>query len=373
MLSDKKLVLFFTVGMSLKKWSEGGMLFREVRIYNELAKHFDKIYFLSYGGREEDEYKDFLAPNIEILQNEKGINLFIYSFIAPFIHRKTIRNVDILKTNQMLGSWTAVIAKLLFRKKLVVRQGYHLSAFSERKNFIRKFLSIIIEYFSYKIANKIIVASEKDRIFIIKKYKVNEDKINVIPNYVDTKSFKPLEGKPKDGRITFVGRLDKQKNLFSLIDAIKNLDVKITLIGKGPLRDALKEKAKKEGIKNIIFAGVVPNEKLPEELNKSKIFILPSFYEGNPKTLLEAMACGLPVIGTNVIGIKEIIKHGENGYLCGTSAEAIKEAIMEVMNSENLRHKIGMNARNTIIKKYSLEKIVNKELKLYDELIKGGS
>lgn len=369
MLSDKKLVLFFTAGMSLKKWSEGGMLSREVRIYNELAKHFDKIYFLTYGGEEENEYKNELVPNIEVLQNKRRINLFIYSFIAPLIHRKAMKKADIYKTNQMLGSWTAITAKLLFRKKLVVRQGYQLSTFSKEKSFIRRVASPIIEFFSYKIADKIIVTSQKDKDFIIERYRISEEKIIVIPNFVETDTFKPLEVK-KEKRLIFVGRLDKQKNLFSLIDAVKDLDVKLVLIGKGPLEEALNDKVKEERIENVVFAGVIPNERLPEELNKSEIFILPSFYEGNPKTLLEAMACELPVIGTDVVGIREIIKHKENGYLCGTLAESIKEAITDMMKNEELRRKMGENARKTIIENYSLKTLVEKELELAEEILR---
>lgn len=372
-LSDKKLVLFFTAGMSLKKWSDGGMLSREVRIYNELAKHFDKIYFLSYGGEEESEYKNLLAPNIELLQNKRRINLFIYSFIAPLIHGKAMKNADILKTNQMLGSWTAVIAKLFFRKKLVLRQGYQYSSTLKKKGKkLLSFIASIIEFFSYKLADGIIVTSQSIKDFIVKKYKIEQEKIDVIPNYVDTEAFRPFESEKDAIRAIFVGRFDKEKNLFSLIDAVKDLDIKLVLIGKGPLEGALKKKVKEEGIENVAFAGVIPNERLPEELNKSEIFMLPSLYEGNPKTLLEAMACGLPVIGTNVVGIKEVVKHKENGYLCGTSAEVIREATREVMTNENLRHNLAVNARDTIIKNYSSEKIVDKELKLYGRLLRGG-
>lgn len=371
MLSDKKLVLFFTAGMSLKKWSEGGMLFREVRIYNELAKYFDKIYFLTYGGEGEKEYKNFLAPNIEILYNKRRINLFIYSLLAPFIHQDKLKKADIYKTNQMLGSWTAVIAKVLFRKKLVIRQGYQYSSTLKKKErYLLSQVASIIEFFAYKPADEIIVTSQSINDFIVEKYKIKQEKIAVIPNYADTESFRPFESEKEARRVTFVGRFDKEKNLFSLIDAVKGLNVKLVLVGNGPLEVALKKKVKEEGIENVVFAGVIPNERLPEELNKSEIFILPSLYEGNPKTLLEAMACGLPVIGTNTVGIKEVVRHKENGYLCGTSAESIREAIMEVMKDEELKKRMGRNARKTIIENYSLKILAEKELELMEEILK---
>lgn len=369
-LRAKTLVLFLTAGMSLDAWHKGGMLTREIAIYNELAGHLNKIYFLTYGDEKELQYRKLLADNIEILSNKNTMNTPAYSFLAPFIHRRALKSADFFKTNQMLGSWTAVIAKLLFRKKLLVRQGYQLSTFWREKSLIRWFVSSAIEFLSYKLAYRIIVTSQRDKEFIVKRYRVKHKKINVFPNYVDTESFKPLEIEKDHRRVTFVGRLDEQKNLISLINAVKDLNIKLVLIGEGPLDDSLKGMVEENGIENVIFTGLVPNDRLPEELNRSEIFILPSLYEGNPKTLLEAMACGLPVIGTEVVGIKEVIKHKQNGYLCETSTESIREAIMYLMDEEKLKGTLGANARNTIIEDCSLKKLVKRELKMYGELLR---
>jgi len=116
--------------------------------------------------------------------------------------------------------------------------------------------------------------------------------------------------------------------------------------------------------------GIIPNEKLPEIINQNQIYILPSFYEGNPKTLLESMSCGMACIGTNVKGINNIIKHGENGYLCNTDAESIKNAILTVYKDTKLRDRIGKAAREYIINNCSLEIIVEKEHAIYKSLLK---
>ena len=76
-------------------------------------------------------------------------------------------------------------------------------------------------------------------------------------------------------------------------------------------------------------------------LNRASAFILPSKYEGHPKSLIEAMSCGLPCIGSNVVGIKEDIRHKETGYLCNTDYQSIAEAIDIVLSDESLQRYMG--------------------------------
>jgi len=270
----------------------------------------------------------------------------------------------------MSGSWTAVITKILYKKKLIVRCGYELLNFLEKqkKPFWKRVIIYFIEKIVYKKANKIILSSNKDKRFVIKKFKINANKIKLIPNYIDIESFKPLNiSKDKDREILFIGRLEKQKNIFNLIKALKGLSIKLVLIGSGSLKKELESFAKRINVK-VEFKGNIPNNQLPRELNKFKIFALPSFYEGCPKSLLEAMSCGLSCIGADVQGINEIIKHKENGYLCGTSAESIKNAITDLLTDKSLQRKISYNARKTILEVFSLEKVLYKEIKIYESL-----
>lgn len=88
-----------------------------------------------------------------------------------------------------------------------------------------------------------------------------------------------------------------------------------------------------------------------------------------PKTLLEAMACGLPAIGTKIDGTKEVIEHGKNGILCDTDSNSIRQAIMSVMGDEGLKQTLGKKARETIEQRFSIEKLADKELRLYAQLL----
>jgi len=373
LLKGKKLALFFTFNVSLKQWHDIGIIDREVAIYNKLSKYFNQIYFFTYGDHEDLKFQGYLKDNIIIVPipfSHKHSQLLllirlIYSLLLPIIHYRILKDVDILKTNQMCGSWTAVITKLLLKKKLVVRTGFmwSINAKKKRPSFFMNLIIKIIEGIAYLFADGITVSSPKDLEYVNKNYNSKGIRI-VIPNYVDTEIFKPQNIKKRDCSICFVGRLVKEKNLFSLLKAISGLHYELTIIGSGPLKDDLKKCANQNGI-NVRFPGIIPNNKLPEILNQHELFILPSLYEGMPKALLEAMACGLPVIGTNVYGIREVIRHEKNGILCGTNPESIREAILKLMNDEKLKQKISIEARKTIEKFFSIKKIIEKEFDLY--------
>ena len=165
------------------------------------------------------------------------------------------------------------------------------------------------------------------------------------------------------GRLLFVGRLIQQKNLFSLLDAVKDIcGVHLVIIGRGRLRDDLIIKAKKENI-NVTFIDRVNNCDLPKEYNKSELFVLPSFFEGNPKVLLEAMACGLPVLGADTRGISNIVKDRVSGFLCKTDSDSIKGTISTALSSSDSHLKeLGRNAREYVKMGYDLNKLTQEEL-----------
>jgi len=334
-LKDKTLALFFTAGVSLKLWYEIGMIDREVAIYNELSKYFKQIYFFTYGG-EDLKFKNYLANNITVVPKRYIANNLLYSFMLPIIHYKIFKKVDILKTNQMLGSWSAVLARLIYRKKLVVRTGYMWSIHLDKEDARgwQKMLAKNLERLAYKLADAGITSSQRNIDYIEQSY--HPRNLTLIPNYVETNVFQPLNRVKKRGSICFIGRLTKQKNLFTLLEALRGLPYTISLIGSGEQEKQLRE---------------------------------PSLWEGMPKTLLEAMACGLPVLGTNIDGIREVIKHGENGILCNTDLKSIREAIISIMEDKALRQTLVKKARRTIEEEFSLSKLIEKELELYAQLL----
>jgi glycosyltransferase involved in cell wall biosynthesis len=119
----------------------------------------------------------------------------------------------------------------------------------------------------------------------------------------------------------------------------------------------------------VNFLGTISNSSLPEILNRYEIFILPSLYEGMPKTLLEAMSCGLACIATNVPGSHEVVGNNYSGLLSETSPESLRKNIQELKNNRELQKKLGENARRFILENFSLSTQINKEINIYEKLV----
>jgi len=372
------LALFFTRAVSLKTWLDTGLFEREKQIYEAHleAGTFNQIYWLTYGSNDKKIAENLkkqgqLHSSILICQMPIIFNIpvgsWFYSFLLPLVHHKALRNSHYLKTNQMDGSWSAILAKWFYKKPLVVRTGYTLSQLEnqlKRYSIIKRKIIELIEKFAYKFSDIAVVASQHNKNYLIEKYAIEADKIQVIGNYIDIQRFVPNPTiKKEPNKIIFVGRLSPEKNLYNLIDAITETNLTLDIYGQGILRKELESYATQKKAK-VNFMGVIPNNQLPRILNSYQYYILPSLYEGMPKTLLEAMACGLVCIGTNVTGINEVIEDGVNGYLAvSINHNNLYKVILKATSITNTSL-IQENAKQTILNNYSLDAILNKEKEL---------
>jgi glycosyltransferase involved in cell wall biosynthesis len=132
-------------------------------------------------------------------------------------------------------------------------------------------------------------------------------------------------------------------------------------------RRDLRDLAAQERLR-VEFAGRKSTHDLPGALNEAKIYILPSHYEGHPKTLLEAMSCGMACIGTNVGGIREELDHGRTGWVCEPESNSIARVVAELLNNTVLRAKLGLAAREHIVENFSLDYVAGLELSLIKHL-----
>lgn len=353
-------------------WAKVGNLEREVAIYKRLQGRGVHVSFVTYGNALDLSYKDQL-DGIGIVCNHWGLPQQWYiRLISRLYPLLWWGNNVVLKSNQVQGADIALRVARFFGKKFIVRCGYLYSDFMERRYGLdssQAQRARALEEEVFIAAHRIVVTTRVMREVVLKRYQVPEKKVSIIPNYVDTNFFRPnSDERCSSKRICFVGRLDVQKNLFALLKAIRGLDVELLIVGNGTLDEQLRKEVNLNRLP-VYFLGNVPYRRLPEILNSATLFILPSHYEGHPKVLLEAMACGLSVIGTNVPGIRELICHRQTGYLCGTSPEEIREAIQDVLSDAGLCVRMGRNAREFVVKHFALDQIAEMELALLREVM----
>jgi glycosyltransferase involved in cell wall biosynthesis len=372
-----KLFVFFTYGVSLKKWHETGILSREISLYTGLVENGVKVTFVTYGDSKEKDYiKKYrgveVIPIYSIIKrnSNKYLRLIKSFFFVPFILLPYIKDADIIKSKQIFGSWVPAILSKILGKPYLLRTGYdymHFFSKSHSSKILYNLLLIIFR-FTTNCASKILVATKKDEERMISYFPNCIKKVEVSPNWVDTNKFKHLNLERYDDRILFVGRLVEQKNIRLLIDAIADTKIQADIVGDGDLKESLINYAHIKKSK-VFFKGILDNDELVNIYNKYRVFVLLSTHEGNPKTLMEAMACGISVIGTNVIGIKQLISHNKNGILVDQDKLLIRESILALLKDAELQNFLSKNARKYICEEFSLDSYVKYELSLYKNLL----
>lgn len=225
-----------------------------------------------------------------------------------------------------------------------------------------KLLLSLIDYIS-PLSQSIISQSNRDR------YK---DKILPIgARFIDMDFFKVK--KNIDGRkniVGYIGRLVEGKGLMNFVKAVplimrEHEDVEFLIGGDGDLFDEIKRIMDDKDYK-ITLPGWIPEEEIPDYLNELKLLVLPTDAEGLPTIILEAMACGTPVLATSVGGVLDVIKDGETGFILeNNSPECIVKNIIRALEHPNLE-KIVKNARKLIEEKYTYEAAVERYRKILE-------
>jgi glycosyltransferase involved in cell wall biosynthesis len=367
-----RITLFFTRGLSLQIWAEMGILDREVAIYQRLQQKGIQVGFVTYGDRSDYQYASRI-PGIKILCNHWNLSPARYERWLHLLHAPWLWLSDVFKTNQTNGADIALRAAQFWRKPLVARCGYMWSDFVAKQEGIDSQShdqAQSVESQVFNAAQRVIVTTPMMAADIAQRFPSAAAHTFIIPNYVETDRFRPIDDceHQRDFELVFVGRIAEQKNVATLLEAIAPLNVRLLLIGDGELRKPLQKQFAHLG-NRIQWQGNVANVDLPAYLHRARLFILPSYYEGHPKALIEAMSCGLPVIGADSPGIKEIISHGENGWLCNPDVDSIRMAIEQLLAQLQLQSYLGNHARQYVLKHYSLNKIVNVELALLKDMV----
>ena len=254
----------------------------------------------------------------------------------------------------------------VFGKKLVIHQhGGNIKQFyySEcgiiKQQFIKKMLRKADEF--------LVVAPYLKDIF---KNIVEEDKIVVFPNAIEIP--KEINVDYKEQNLLFLGRLCKEKGIHELLDAVKDLKWEFPnlnlYLGGVWVEEELEVKARACG-DFVHYLGWIDKEKKDECLRKCNIFVLPTYFEGLPMSLLEGMAYGCACIATEVGGIPQVLTDRKDGLMIpAKNVQSLKDSIRELLQNRNLQEELGTNARKNVKENFEISRSVQKLIQIWSNV-----
>lgn len=255
------------------------------------------------------------------------------------------------------------------RRKIVIHLHGGVYLTSEK---IPSYLDIMLRMV-LKEKTPIVVLSELERKAIVERYNVRN--VSVLPNCVDVKEEHPLKIIPKDTPLTigYMGRITKEKGMEFLLEACKslrsdNICFKLMMAGKEDIQDEFIPRFKEILDSDFIYAGVVSGKKKDEFINKLDLFILPSFFEGLPMSLLECMAQGVVPVTTNVGSISDVVIDSKNGqFIEVKNSISIYNAISELNRDREKITELSQEAYQTIKSNFSPEEYVLQLNNIYNK------
>ena len=365
-----KIIVILTFGSSLQDWVNTGLFSREILLYEELEKKGIETQFISFSEYDENNllknYKSISSYSF-YKKNKKYKSRFlnfIYSFFIAFRIRNELNEFDLIKTNQLMGSWIGVILKILSKKPLYIRTGYDIYSFSifERKNFFKIFYYKQLTKISLMLSNIYTVSSKVDQSFFKNAYNQKQyQKVKLHQNWVTIPDYNPPIANRKN-EIIMVGRLEEQKNYQTVFKYFKNQDIQLNIYGEGSQEEELKSYCVKNKLP-VNFNKNIPNNLLFDEYKKYKFYLNYSTFEGNSKSILEAMANGCLVISSNNQNNLELVE----GVGIIVNLEKSKKFfnLVERVDMQNLSNL----AYNKVRDNFSLTKYIEREISIYNSLI----
>jgi len=372
----KTICLFFSNDTTLLDWKRSGILVREINYYKKLIKKNYNLIILTYGDKKDKAiglkfknririipvYEKLIKPKNFLLRN-------LYNIVIPTLLLRK-EKFQIIKVNQLSSGLSGLLASVFLNKKIYFRIGwepnllYKIVKSNMKSRVLYKFLSLII----YNFGKNFSVSSHEIKNYILKNTIFNSKKkyIKVVENFVDTNSFLKFKKKKFDRRVLLVSRLSKEKNIKFLIQALKETNIKADIIGAGTEKENLIKFAKKNKVK-INFLGKKNNKDLPKYFNSYYVYVICSKNEGNVKSLLEAMSCQLICLGTNVNGIRNIIKNNKTGLIVNNPLD-LRSKLNKIFDNINKYKFLGILSRKRVLKFNSINHFLNQEIKILSKL-----
>lgn len=215
----------------------------------------------------------------------------------------------------------------------------------------------------WPLSERIVVNAESLKDLLAKDFSVDPARVDVIPNGVDTHYFCPdLAQRDARPSLIYVGRLVEQKDPFTLLKGFQSVkqklpDAGLVMVGNGHLRPAIDDFVRSNSLESNVTV-LNGTDDIRSLLRRAWGFVLPSLYEGSPNVVIEAMACGLPVVSTKVDGVPELIVDRESGFMVAPQdEEALADAMTKMLSDDEASREMGIRAREKVVQDFSMERM----------------
>ena len=318
-----------------------------------------------------------LADNLKA----RGIPFYLIPHLArqvsPFQDVRCISEVlrtlceirpDIISTHSTKAGFIGRIAgKSLGIPTLFTAHGW---GFTDGRPPLQAFAFKTIERITAPWSARIITVCDSDYTAAIRAHVAARDRLitihNAMPDVDETLRASPGNSPP---RLVMVARLSHWKDhptLLHALSGLKDLEWRLELIGEGPLRDQIEEMVRELGLTSrVTFLGFRPN--VPKLLAEAQVFLLISKWEGFPRSILEAMRAGLPVVATNVGGVKESVVDGISGFVIQPGETVrLRECLRKLITISAMRVSMGKAGRERYEENFTFDRLVEKITKVYE-------
>lgn len=394
------LVVVFTYGLSLQAWKDTGGIDRELEIYRQMRRYYRRIYFVTFGGpgdirlMQEYEPQKHNAVEMEDLAdfqlvcNQDRLGLEEYASRVPGLILGVLSDAGcksaLVKTNQMSSGRVAVaiasrLGSMGIHTGLIARGGYlwsQMEAYKHGPASPQAHHASTIEHDLLQHANLLVGTTQAMVQDLSWRYHVDPQRCMVIPNYTLVHEGHPPSAEEREpGMILYAGQLIDRKRVDVLIEAMSLLEPEmksrttLEIVGDGPMLESLQTLAASSGA-NIRFVGRLAHHALLDRMKACSIYAQASELEGHPKTILEALSCGAPVIVSNKPGQAETVTHGVTGLRLALEPAAFAKAIAELIDDPSWRDILGSSAARWARATLSIDVVTRQEVAAHKAALK---
>jgi len=356
-------------------------------LVNVIRGFSSKSYVIATYGKNA-KIKCLKDKNIYHIIHKPGNNLI--SIVFRYILTQFRISWRILKLSKNVNFWVfyisdssimPMITAKIIKKKVVLALGGHIEKETElRENYIYRNLSRllnILKKINLELSDCIVLYSPRLIMgWELEKYR---NKIHIAhEHFLDFGKFKIKKEFCERGEfVGYIGRFSKEKGTMNFVKAISKIleerdTVRFLIGGNGQLQDEIETHLEENNLKDKVkLVGWIPHEKLVEYLNNLKLIVLPSYTEGLPNILLEAMACGTPVLATSVGAIPDIIKDEETGFIMkNNSPNCVAENTIRALNHRKV-DEIARNAKKMVETNFTYKVTVGIYRDILEDLKRG--